>query len=235
MRERAIPGLPCRQLDDVLPFYTALGFAVTFRQDRPNPYASVRRGGIELHFFGVPGFDPAQSMGSTVVIVPDTAALHADFAAGLRAAFGKVPVSGIPRMTRPRRKSGAPGGFSVVDPGGNWLRISSRSDDEAVDTPPESRLARVVATAARQGDSHGDVDRAIDVLRTGLARHAGAPPAERLPALVYLAELQVRAGDRDAAAGLLAEVRALELTGAEREAVATDLATAAELAADLDH
>ena len=233
IRERAIPGLPCRQLDDVLPFYTALGFAVTFRQDRPNPYASVRRGGIELHFFGVPGFNPANSMGSTVVIVPDTITVYADFAAGLRAAFGKVPVSGIPRMTRPRRKSGAPGGFSVVDPGGNWLRISSPSEPSAAATEPASPLARVVATAARQGDSHGDEARAIQILQNGLLRHTDATPVERLPALVYLAELQLRTGDRDAAVDLLTQVRALELTDAERETVATDLGTATELAAEL--
>jgi hypothetical protein len=74
------------------------------------------RGGIDLHFFSVPESDPAGSMGSVVVLVPDTEALH--IAAGLRATFGKLPVSGIPRMTRPRRRQGASGGFTVVDPGG---------------------------------------------------------------------------------------------------------------------
>jgi catechol 2,3-dioxygenase-like lactoylglutathione lyase family enzyme len=236
--ELTIPGLPCRDLDDVLPFYTALGFEVTYRQQRPNPFAAVRRGGIQLHFFGVPGFDPADSMGSVVVLVPDTVALHGAFAAGLRAEFGKVPVSGIPRMTRPRRKQGAPGGFSVVDPGGNWLRISKLGDVDGADTgdePAESegRMGRVVDAAARQADSRGDEAAGIRVLENGLARHADAPPAQRLPALVYLAELRLRTGERDAAAALLAEVGALELSGADREALATHLATAAELAADL--
>jgi hypothetical protein len=73
---------PGRDLDDVLPFFTALGFDVTYRQERPNPYAAVRRGGIELHFFSVPEFDPADSMGSVVVLVPNTEALHTAFAAG---------------------------------------------------------------------------------------------------------------------------------------------------------
>jgi catechol 2,3-dioxygenase-like lactoylglutathione lyase family enzyme len=231
--EVVIPGLPCRDLDEVLPFYTALGFDVTYRQERPNPYAAVRRGGIDLHFFAVPGFDPAESMGSVVVLVPDTGALHAAFAAGLRAAFGKVPVSGIPRMTRPRRMQGMSGGFSVVDPGGNWLRISRYSDTDDEPAPSEGRLARVVAAAARQADSHGDEFAGIRILQNGLARHADAPPAQRLPALVYLAELRLRTGERDVAATLLAEVSALELSAADREVLATDLATAAELAADL--
>jgi catechol 2,3-dioxygenase-like lactoylglutathione lyase family enzyme len=231
--ESVIPGLPCRDLDDVLPFYTALGFDQTFRQERPNPYAAVRRGGIELHFFSVPGFDPADSMGSVGIRVPDTGALHAAFAAGLRAAFGKVPVSGIPRMTRPRRRQGTAAGFTVVDPGGNWLRISTHSDTDLEPDdepgPSEGRLGRVVAAAARQADSHGDEEAGIRVLENGLARHADAPPAQRLPALVFLAELRLRTGERDAAAALLAEVDALQLSAADRRALATDLATSAEL------
>ncbi|BCJ70193.1 bleomycin resistance protein [Polymorphospora rubra] len=231
--ETVIPCLPCRHLDDVLPFYLALGFDVTYRQERPNPYAAVRRGGIELHFFGVPEFDPAQSMGSVIVVVPDTEALHASFAAGLRARFGKVPVSGIPRMTRPRRMQGTAGGFMVVDPGGNWVRISRHKDDADEPHVSEGRLARVVAAAARQADSHGDEHAGIRMLETGLARHADAPAAQRLPALVYLAELRMRTHDHDGAAALLAEIEAVRLSPAERDSLAKDLATATELAADL--
>jgi hypothetical protein len=230
--ETVIPGLPCRSLDDVLPFYTALGFEVTYRQERPNPFAAVRRGGIDLHFFSVPEFDPADSMGTVVVLVPDTGALHAAFATGLRAAFGKVPVSGIPRMTRPRVRQGAGAGFSVVDPGGNWLRISRTTEAEESATP-EGRLARVVAAAARQADSHGDEVAGILVLENGLARHADASPADRYPALVYLAELRLRTGERDAATARLAEASALELTDADRSALASELATAAELTTEL--
>ncbi|GIH94237.1 bleomycin resistance protein [Planobispora siamensis] len=231
--ESTIPGLPCRDLDDVLPFYTALGFDVTYRQERPNPYAAVRRGGIELHFFAVPTFDPADSMGSVVVLVPDTEALHAAFAAGLRGAFGRVPASGIPRMTRPRRKQGTTGGFTVVDPGGNWLRISGYGDAGDEPAASEGRLARVMAAAARQADARGDAAAGIRILETGLARHTDAPPAQRLPALVYLAELRWRTGARDAAAAALTEAGAMELSAADREALAADLASAAELAADL--
>jgi catechol 2,3-dioxygenase-like lactoylglutathione lyase family enzyme len=238
-----IPALPCRDLDDSLPFYRALGFEVTYRQERPNPYAVVRRDEIELHLFGVPGFDPAESMHTVIVLVPDTGAVHAAFAAGLREAFGKVPVSGIPRMTRPRRMQGMRGGFMVVDPGGNWLRIlrqptesDSDPDGGPQDRPAEEegRLARVVAAAARQADSHGDEAAGIRMLLTGLARHADAPPTQRLPALVYLAELHVRTGDRDAAAAVLAQIGELELTAADREAHAADLAVAAELLLNAD-
>jgi catechol 2,3-dioxygenase-like lactoylglutathione lyase family enzyme len=237
-----IPALPCRDLDDALPFYKALGFEVTYLQQRPNPYAAVRRDDIELHLFAIPEFDPAESMHTVIVLVPDTGALHAEFAAGLRAAFGKVPVSGIPRMTRPRRMQGTRGGFMVVDPGGNWLRISRQRTESDADldggphdqpSAAEGRLARVVAAAARQADSHGDEATGIRMLETGLARHTGAPPAQRLPALVYLAELRIRTGDRDAAAAVLAQITALDLSPTDRETLAADLASAAEMAAEL--
>jgi hypothetical protein len=233
-----IPALPCRALDDSLPFYCALGFEVTYRQERPNPYAAVRREDIELHLFGIPEFDPAESMHTVIVLVPDTGALHAAFAAGLREAFGKVPVSGIPRMTRPRRMQGTRGGFMVVDPGGNWLRISRQRTESDSDldggpqdrpTEEEGRLARVVAAAARQADSHGDDAAGIRMLEIGLTRHSDAPPVQRVPALVYLAELHVRTGDRDAAAAVLAQIEALDLSAADRATLAADLAVAAEL------
>ena len=68
--------LPCRQLDDVVPFYAALGFEQTYRQERPNPYLCLNRGGIDLHFFGLADFDPANSLGNVGVLVPDTGALY---------------------------------------------------------------------------------------------------------------------------------------------------------------
>ncbi|MDR6415186.1 VOC family protein [Pseudarthrobacter sulfonivorans] len=121
-----IPLLPCASIDDMLTFYTALGFTRTYRQTKPNPYLAMRRDDVHLHFFGMPGFEPADSYGSCIIQVPDTAVLHRAFADGLRDLYGKVPLAGIPRMTRPRPRKNAEGltGFTVVDPGGNWLRIS---------------------------------------------------------------------------------------------------------------
>ena len=90
-------------------------------------------------------------------------------------------------------------------------------------------MSRVVAAAARQADSHGDEPTGIRLLENGLARHTDATPAQRLPALVYLAELKLRAGEREAAIALLTEVDTLQLSTTDREELATDLATAAEL------
>lgn len=190
--ERTYPVLPCADLDDALAFYRALGFAVTYAQWRPYPAAVVALEDIHIHLGGIDGFVAADSYASAIITVPDPEALHRSFSAGLREAYGKVPVKGIPRILPQRRKAGTATGFSVVDVGGNWLRFyrSEATEDE------ESRtgLARVIDVAARQGDSRGDERQAIVVLDAGIARHPQAPPAEMFEAIAYRAELKARLG-----------------------------------------
>lgn len=51
--ERMFPILCCPDLDDAVDFYAALGFARTYRQLRPNPYAVVARDDMVVHLAGV--------------------------------------------------------------------------------------------------------------------------------------------------------------------------------------
>jgi len=76
--ERTYPLLPCRELDESIAFYEVLGFKRTYRQLRPNPSAVVQYEDIHLHLFGIDGFNPADSYGSVIVVVPDTDALFAN-------------------------------------------------------------------------------------------------------------------------------------------------------------
>jgi catechol 2,3-dioxygenase-like lactoylglutathione lyase family enzyme len=232
--EVTIPILPCRDLDEAITFYEALGFERTFRQTRPNPYAVVALEDIQIHLFGLDDFDPQQSTGNVIVAVPDPDGLYEDFAAGLRAAYGKLPSAGIPSVLRPRKKFGTVRGFSVVDPGGNWSRFS-RLDDTEEEAAKEKTtgLARVIDNAARQGDARGDDGAALTVLENGLARFTDAPSVVRVRALLYRAELAVRLDDRALAVTSLDEARALDLTDDQRSAVEADLAHAAELVAGL--
>ena len=173
--ERTHPILTVPDLDEALAFYAALGFRATFRPQRPNPYAVVQHEDISIHLSAVEGYDPSTSLGSVIVTVPDAEALHAAFAAGLRRAYGRLPVAGIPRILRPRGKQGTTAGFSVVDVGGNWLRVYRAGDVEEDAAHRSSGLARVLEVAARQGDARGDDRSALDVLDRGLARHPDAP------------------------------------------------------------
>ena len=122
------------------------------------------------------------------------------------------------------------GGFSVVDPGGNWLRVTAPSEPEDA---PAGVLDRVLLNATRQGDSHDDVEKAISVIDAGLTRHPDATAADLVPVLVYLAELLVRSEENGRALETLDRLAALEFTDEARGDLAEDLANADELRARL--
>ncbi|MGK5629511.1 VOC family protein [Streptomyces sp. URMC 123] len=236
--EVAIPMLPCHSIDDVVTFYEALGFSTTYRQARPTPYVALRREDLEMHFFAIEGFDPADSYGGCALYVPDTGALHRAFTDGLRAAYGKVPVSGIPRVTTPRKRKndGRRTGFTMVDPGGNWIRIFTAEEqpEPAAAPSPANKLATALENAVVLGDSKGDIAQAIKILDANLAREQeSADPVDLVEALVYRAELALRQEDPERARALLAHVRATPLRDSERERLADCLASAEELAKDL--
>jgi catechol 2,3-dioxygenase-like lactoylglutathione lyase family enzyme len=228
--ERTYSLLPCRDLDEAIAFYETLGFRRTYRQLRPNPSATVALEDIQIHLFGMEGFDPANSYGSVLIVVPDPDSLYRDFAARLRTAYGKLPVAGIPRILRPRKKYGTVTGFSVVDPGGNWLRIYKLGDTEEDDSAEKAEgLAQILNVAARLGDAHGNEALALKTLESGLARFADSKAIDLVRAHLYRAELAVRVQDHQLARASLAAAKSLELTEEEEAAVAEELAHVTEL------
>lgn len=230
--EVTVPLLPCGSIDDIADFYLALGFEQAFRQARPNPYLALRREDLRLHFFGMPDFDPDTSYGSCLVYVPDTGVLYEAFAAGMRAAHGKLLVAGIPRMTRPRKRKNAGGlaGFTLVDPGGNWIRIFPLPGVGDTDAPATGKLAKALENAVVLGDSKDDGHQAAKILDAALAREQdSAPVVELVEALVYRSELALRLEDGEHARAVLARVHEITLDTEARERLADALATARDL------
>ena len=228
--ERTYPCLPCSDMDESIVFYESLGFKKTYRQTRPNPYAVVGLEEIQIHLFGIEGFNPADSYGSVIVAVPDPDSLYHDFAAGLRKTYGKLPVAGIPRILRPRKKYGTVRGFSVVDPGGNWLRISKLGESEQEDSAEKAEgLAQIIYVAARLGDAHGDEALALKTLESGLNRFADAAAIDLARAYLYRAELAVRTKDHELAQSSFTAAKSLELTDDEEAALRDEFAHVNEL------
>ena len=214
-------------------FYNALGFVKTYRQLHPNPYAVVAREDIHIHLFGMENFNPADSYGNVIVVVPDPDALYQAFAEGLRKAYGKLPIAGIPRLLRPRKRYGTVRGFSVVDVGGNWLRISKAGDTEEQEAEEKvTGLAQIVLTAARLGDAKGDETIALKTLESGLARFTDAPAIDRVRAFLYRAELALRLNDHALAQASLAAAQKLTLTDEDQVTVAEELARTIELVSE---
>jgi catechol 2,3-dioxygenase-like lactoylglutathione lyase family enzyme len=228
--ERTYPCLPCGDIDESIAFYESLGFERTYRQVRPNPYAVVALEDMQIHLFGIEGFDPAESYGSVIVAVPDPDSLYHDFAAGLRKTHCKLPVAGIPRILRPRKKYGTVRGFSVVDPGGNWLRIYKLGESEQEDSAEKAEgLAQIIYVAARLGDAHGDEALALKTLESGLTRFPNAAAMELARAYLYRAELAVRTKDPELARSSLTAAKSLVLTDDEKAALTDEFAHVTEL------
>ncbi len=235
--EVTIPLLPCPSIDDIQTFYGVLGFSTTYKQRKPNPCVGLQREDLNLQFFEIAGFDPAQSYGSCIVLTSDIAELHRAFAAGMRAAYGKVLVSGIPRMTRPRarKNSDGLGGFSVIDPGGDWIRVFQNPATMPTPAPtPAGRLAKALANAIVLADSKGDIGQAVRILDSALARpQADDDPVTHVEVLVYRAELAMALHDPETATEILARVEHITLNADETARAATTFEIAADLAAAL--
>ena len=228
--ERTYPLFPCRDIDEAIAFYESIGFKKTYRQVRPNPYATVALEDIQIHLFGMEGFNPEDSYGSVIITVPDPDGLYHSFAAGLRKVHGKLLVSGIPRMTRPRKKFGTVRGFSVVDPGGNWLRIYKLGETEEKDSAEKAEgLAQIIYVATRLGDARGDEALALKTLENGLTRFPDSPAIDLAKAYLYRAELAIRTNDHELAQSSLTAAQSLELTEDEKVGLADEFAHVIEL------
>jgi hypothetical protein len=127
MDETTIPVFPCVSVDETLDFYRVLGFEVTYKQSSPYVWLAVRRGGVELNFFGDKDLDPKKAFSTCLVIVPEVASYHRAFADALRGKYGRVPTTGIPRITRFRKGQSR---FTVVDPSGNSIIYVRRDEPE---------------------------------------------------------------------------------------------------------
>lgn len=192
---RTIPLLPCADIDEIESFFAALGFRTTYRQLRPNPALGLNGHGFDLRYYGLDGHTPQSSHSSCLVIVDDTAQIWEEFAAGLREAYGKLPIKGFPRITRPRARKNAGGlsGFSLVDPAGNWLRFFR--DGIAETSPPKlSRLGEALQNAVVLADSKGDVSQAAKVLQGAINRASLDDPAQG-EAQSFINELTERLSD----------------------------------------
>lgn len=212
-----IPLLPCVTLEETLPFSQMLGFEVTSQQKAPNPYAVIRRGGYELHFFGLKGLKPAENFTTCLVIVPEVEQLHQTFAGHLREALGKTPGTGLPRISRMRPGQSC---FTVTDPAGNSVIFIKQGPEdeeagEAYKQPDQTPLQRVLNTAARLRYYKNDDAAAAKVIDNALARHADAPPAERTRVLAARIELAEAMGEEERVTTLHAELEKLRLSKSE--------------------
>ncbi|WP_306336395.1 VOC family protein [Streptomyces sp. KL118A] len=231
MPEKMIPLLPCRTVQPVVDFYTALGFETTFFQKSPYPYAVVERGPIELQFFGMKEYDPQESYSGCYVVTDDVETLHAAFRTGLKAAYGRIPTRGLPRIGPLKDMSYGMRQFLMTDPGGNSIRVGQQiSEDQSLRPVPKGTFARALHMADLFADSKEDLPGAAKIIDRALGLTDERPaPDQELRLLVLRGDIARRLGDDGLAERLLTRAAGLRLTGAEREAARDALARLAEL------
>ncbi|WP_282797210.1 VOC family protein [Streptomyces sp. CC224B] len=231
MAEKTIPLLPAHSLQPVVDFYTALGFETTYFQKSPYAYAVVERGPVELQFFGMREYDPAASYSGCYVLTDDVDGLYEAFRAGLKAAYGKVPRRGLPRIGPVKDMSYGVRQFLMTDPAGNSIRVGQAiSEDQGMRPVPKETFARALHLADLFVDSKEDLVGAAKVIDRVLALEDERPtPAQHLRLLVLRGDIAQRVGDDELAGRLLARAAAIELDGEERESARDALDRLAEL------
>jgi tetratricopeptide (TPR) repeat protein len=220
--EVVVPILPCPSVKEVLTFYNALGFTTTYAQTHPNPYVCVKLGDLELHFGGIRNFDPTQSYASCIVLVEDADALYQSFVSGMRQQYGKILVSGIPRMTRIIDKSTGGRGFNLIDPGGNWIRIVQPAQIQAIGDPTTG-LSKGIHAAQRLSENKGDYEQAAKTLDIALVKNQDALTTDKVRAWITRAGIAMSLNDPQQALALLAQVRDTPLSEAEQAEIHADL------------
>ncbi|AXX30249.1 glyoxalase [Actinosynnema pretiosum subsp. pretiosum] len=219
--ETTVPLLPCTSAEETLAFWRALGFETAYEQTRPYLYLVLTWSGIALHYAKAPeNVDPAEeNAGGCLVMVDAVAPYHAAFTTAMRAARGKAPSTGVPRITRHRRGASR---FTVVDPSGNSLVFIQRDEPEVEYGGSSSLagLAKVLDNARVLSEFKQDAKAAFRALNSGLKRHGdGAPAVERAVALGMLIDLAEGAGTLERVPEWGRLLGGLELTGPERERV----------------
>jgi hypothetical protein len=174
------------------------------------------------------------------VLVPDIEALYQEFRAGLRQHYGKLLAAGIPRVTSLRDKAGGGRGFTVIDPGGNWIRISQinipgeeggeeiQEEHKNTEKAEATKLSRAIHAAELLADSKGDSGAAAKLLDNTLAQEESAPASQYVQAWVARAGLAIAMGEPELARTLLAKVRQLALNEEERVVLHAELERASD-------
>ena len=169
------------------------------------------------------------------MLVLDADDLYQAFVDGLRHHYGKLPIAGIPRITRPNNNNSAGyRRFNVIDPGGNWIRFGQKvetpKNEESISPKTTStRLSRAIQAADLLADSKGDYAAAAKTLDAALARDEPESTVHRVQALVARATVAITMGDQSLARSILTEIRQLPLHDDEHAALIDELQRADDL------
>ncbi len=222
MKAVTIPLLPCADIDEAVAFYEALGFRRTYRQVRPNPHAVVELGEIGIHLFGMNGFNPAESYGSTHHPRRGSrcslCAVRRRFQSEIRQAAGDRHSSNFAAAQTAGDGARVHSSSIPVEIGCAIAQLGSSEEAEAEES---TGLERVIRNAGRLADARGDNAGGLRLLQNGLLRFPEADALERVRALLYVSELSIRTGQRDDAEIALAQAVETDLSAEDLQSISS--------------
>ena len=114
--------MPANDLDATLSFYERLGFENAGSAPSAWNYLIIRRGSVQLHFYGDPQVDPLTTSSSCYVFTDDADALYEAWNA---IGIATNPKTGSRLQGPPVDTDYGMREFALVDPSGNLIRVGS--------------------------------------------------------------------------------------------------------------
>ncbi len=219
MNSTTIPALPCESMDEMLIFYQAIGFEVTYKQKAPNPYAVVHHADeYDLHFFGLKQLKPEDNFSTCLIIVPEVENLHAQLVEKLKSHLGKIPSKGFPRISRMKPKQTR---FTLTDIAGNsiiYIKRGKEDEEKAQEylQSDQTSLQKALSTAARLRDFKNDDKAAAKVLDNVLAREGQGTLVEYAKVLIARIELAVALDEIEKAGEIHTQLKILDLSDSDK-------------------
>jgi hypothetical protein len=194
-----IPLLQCISIIETLEFWQALGFQITYKQTHPYQYGVVERGGHQLHFGRIKGMEAGNNFYTgCLIIVPDAEKVYHELTHGLKQHLGRVPHTGIPRISRMKPDTTR---FTLTDVAGNSIIFVSNTEQdqeiwEKAENKNQSKLQRAIAIAIRFRDYKNDDAAAIKTLDAALKRVDDENVMDIAEALIMRIELAESSDDQ---------------------------------------
>lgn len=162
---KVIPVLPCAGIEEQCAFYESIGFTTVAKYKAPNAYAVVQYCDVVLHFWGSRKHEPSGNASMVFIEVDDVDEVNAAFCESIKRQRGKIPRSGMPRITKVRELK-EDRRFTVCDPAGNTLYVSTPNDGKpvALRTLDNERYAKQFAAVYDLQHSHESPEKAAKAL-----------------------------------------------------------------------
>lgn len=234
------PIFPCQSLDELLAFYESLGFAVTYRQKSPNPYAVLERGWIRLDFYALKNHVPGRCYHVCYINTLETDALYEAFSSALRRKNGKLPTRGLPRISELRDKSYGIREFTLTDIAGNYLKIGrplSKTEAEvlpAAIAAASERLSLALNYAYKCEGEADEVEKVTQVLDKAIERDGDKHCRNLFKVMTLRADMAIAQGDITRAKALLDFIRDSPSIRNHPEHFKTELERVADIEQKLD-